>query len=174
MKCRIFLFGCLFCLFLFPLVFFSFLAMLFALYFCNRVFKQSLYKSFHIGVIIITLFVYVLSFHIGWNIILLITYPLQVGTLILTIVVHYIALAFIGALVVHYFKKRPNQESSMKILLIDGFFFCTLQNFLVIYYQMLGKYPHEDGITKFLPSLIPALFIGFFTWIAKVIIFSDR
>ena len=37
---------------------------------------------------------------------------------------------------------------------------------------MLAKYPHEDSITKFLPSLIPALFIAFCTWIAKGIIFK--
>ena len=37
---------------------------------------------------------------------------------------------------------------------------------------MLAKYPHEDSITKFLPSLIPVVFIGFCTWIAKDIIFK--
>ena len=37
---------------------------------------------------------------------------------------------------------------------------------------MLAKYPHEDSITKILPSLVPALFFVFCTWIAKNIIFK--
>ena len=37
---------------------------------------------------------------------------------------------------------------------------------------MLAKYPHEESITKFLPSVIPPLFFAFCTWIAKRITFK--
>ena len=36
----------------------------------------------------------------------------------------------------------------------------------------MATYQHEDGITKFIPSLLPVVFIGFCTWIAKNIIFK--
>ena len=57
-------------------------------------------------------------------------------------------------------------------LLISCYFFITLEYFLIIYYHALAKYPHEDSITKFLPTLLPVVFIGFCTWIAKNIIFK--
>ena len=139
---------------------------------CKRGFKQILHKRFHIGVIIITCFVYVLSYHIGWIMLLLITYPLQVGTLILNLIASYIASAFSFASVVHSFRKRNNRELSITLLWISSYFFITLQYSLIIYYQILAKYPHEDSITKFIPSLLPVVFIGICTWIAKNIIFK--
>ena len=36
----------------------------------------------------------------------------------------------------------------------------------------MAIYPHEDSITKFIPSLLPIFFIGFCSWIAKNIIFK--
>ena len=113
-----------------------------------------------------------MSHHSGWIILLLIIYPLQVGTLILILVTHYIALAFVFASTVHYFKKRRNQELSLSIFMIGSYFFFTLAFFLIVYYLFLAKYPHEDSITKFIPSLLPIFFIGICTWIAKNIIFK--
>ena len=155
----------------FVIVLFGLVGM-FAIRLCKTGFKQFLYKRFHIAVIIITLFVYILSYHIGWISLLLITYPLQVGTLILTIITVYISLAFICAFLVHSFRKRNNRELSIILLAISCYFFVTLDYFLIIYYQLLAKYPHEDSVTKFLPTVLPVIFIGFCTWIAKNIIFK--
>ena len=157
---------------LFSLAFVFSLVTFFTLCFCRKKIKQCLYILFHIAVIIMTSFVFVLSYHIGWITLLLITYPLQVGTLILIIITAYIALAFFFALLVHYFKKRQNQKLSLRLLMIGFNFFITLEYFLFVYYQMLAKYPHDDSITKILSSLIPGLFIAFCTWIAKNIIFK--
>ena len=82
---------------------------------CKRGLKQFLYKRFHIAVIIITMFVFVLSYHIGWIMLLLITYPLQVGTMILILIAIYIVLAFSCAFVVHCFRKWNNQDLSITL-----------------------------------------------------------
>ena len=155
----------------FSLVLF-FIVCIFAGILCKRGFKQFLHKRFCIAMTIIPLFVFVLSYHSGWIMLLLITYPLQVGTVILILIASYITLAFSCAFVVHCFRKRNNWELSINLLFISCCFFMTLLYFLITYYQILAKYPHEDSITKFLPTLLPVVFIGFCTWIAKNIIFK--
>lgn len=137
---------------------------------CVSAFKQSVSKRFHVAFIIIMLFVRMISYHIGWIFLLLITIPLQVGTVILIFVSYYIAIAFLFASVVHNRKVCCNRTSSAKILFIGTYTFVTLSLFLTIYYSSLAIYPHEDGITKLISSLLPFIFIGFFSWIAKNII----
>ena len=69
-------------------------------------------------------------------------------------------------------KKEHNKTLSAYILYIGTYAFLTFSFFLTIYYIFLAIYPHEDSITKFIPSLLPVVFIGFCTWIAKNIIFK--
>ena len=144
----------------------------FGVIFCISALKQSIDNSFIIAAFIITIFVQMMSYHSGWIILLLITYPLQVGTLILTLVIDYIAISFSFALAVLYFKKWHNRKLPAKILCIGGYFFVTLAYFLIVYNVTLAKYPHEDSITKFIPSFLPFLFIGICSWIGQNIIFK--
>ena len=137
-----------------------------------RVLNQPAGKHFTIAFIIITLFFQMMSYHSGWVILLLIIYPLQVGTVILMMVTDYIALAFGCASIVHYYKKRRNQELSLSIFMIGSYFFITLAYFLIVYYLFLAKYPQEDSITKFIPSFLPFVVIGICSWIAQNIIFK--
>ena len=137
---------------------------------CVSTFKQSVSKRFHVAFIIIMLFVRMISYHIGWIFLLLITIPLQVGTVILIFVTYYIALAFSFATAVHNRKVCCNRTLSAKILFIGTYTFVTLSFFLTIYYSSLAIYPHEDGITKLISSLLPFIFIGFCSWIARNII----
>ena len=57
-------------------------------------------------------------------------------------------------------------------MFIGAYLFWTKTYFLIAYYITLATYQHEDGITKFIPSLLPVVSIGFCTWIAKNIIFK--
>ena len=138
---------------------------------CTQVFKQYK-KKIHILVIMMTLFVQMMSYHSGWVILLLITYPLQVGTVILMLLNGYIALAFSCAFILQLWRKRRNKSLSINILFIGAYFFWTITYFLIAYYITLATYQHEDGITKFIPSLLPVVSIGFCTWITKNIIFK--
>ena len=122
---------------------------------------------------IITMFVRMISYHSGWIILLLITYPLQVGTITLIFVTYYIFISFSFATVAMLCLKRiHNRKMSINILYIGTYTFLTFFVFLTIYNSFLAKYPHEDSIAKFIPSLLPFLFIGFCSWIAKNIIFK--
>ena len=140
---------------------------------CISAFRQSLYKCFIVAVMIITMFVRMILYHSGWIILLLITYPLQVGTITLIFITYYIAISFSFATVaVQWLKRVRNLKMSITILYIGTYAFFTFTIFITIYYFFLGKYLHEDSIAKFIPSLLPFLFIGFCSWIAQNIIFK--
>ena len=111
------------------------------------------------------------SYHSGWIILLLITYPLQVGTVILIFVTYYIVISFSFALMTVLCLRRGHNQTLPVYILYIGTFLHFLF-FLTIYYFFLAIYPHEDSITKFIPSLLPIFFIGFCSWIAKNIKFK--
>ena len=155
-----------------PLAFFLILDN-FGMICCINAFRKSLYKRFIVAVIIITMFVRMVSYHSGWIIFLLITYPLQVGTVILIFVTYYFTISFsFASMTVLCLRRRRNQILPVYILYIGTYTFLTFSFFLTIYYIFLAIYPHEDSITKFIPSLLPMFFIGFCSWIAKNIIFK--
>ena len=109
-------------------------------------------------------------FHSGWFILLLIAFPLQVGTLFCILLTLYIASVFYIALIIQYCRKK-NKESPRKTFLdgmsIVNLFFFGMAYFLFSYYITMAGYPHEDAITKLIPSILPLVFIGFCTWVVK-------
>lgn len=160
-----------------PFVFFFIVDIIVIIVFIGVIKK---FICFSIVIIIITLFFQMMSYHSAWIFLLLITYPLQVGTVILLLVFYCIAFFLWCAFVAQFYKRffnlglqmqrRQNKQLSTKILFAGSYFFFTLACFLLIYYELLAKYQHEDGITKFIPSFLPVVFIGFCTWISKNII----
>ena len=143
--------------------------------------KQLKSKSCHqkysavclfISAITVTLFLQMVLFHSGWFILLLIAFPLQVGTLFCILLTLYIASVFYIALIIQCCRKK-NKGAPRKTFFdgmsIVNYFFLGITYFLFSYYitMHMARYPHEDAITMLMPSILPLVFIGFYTWVVK-------
>ena len=119
-----------------------------------------------ISVVMVTLFLQMVSFHSGWFILLLIAFPLQVGTLFCILLTLYIGSVFNFGILIQFCRTR-NKGKAFYGMSIINFFFLGIAYFLVSYYITMAGYPHEDAITKLIPSILPLVFIGFCTWMVK-------
>ena len=123
-----------------------------------------------ISAITVTLFLQMVLFHSGWFILLLIAFPLQVGTLFCILLTLYIASVFYIALIIQCCRKK-NKGAPRKTFFdgisIVNYFFLGITYFLFSYYITMAGYPHEDAITKLIPSILSLVFIGFCTWVVK-------
>ena len=120
-----------------------------------------------VSVVMVTLFLQLVSFHSGWFILLLITFPLQVGTLFCILLTLYIASVFNFGFFIQFCRKRNKGKTFFDGMKIINYFFIGIAYFLLSYYITMAGYPHEDAITKLIPSILPLVFIGFCTWMVK-------
>ena len=125
---------------------------------------------YFISVIMVTLFLQMVSFHSGWLMLLLITFPLQVGTSFCILLTLYIASVFNFGFTIRFCRKRNKgapRKDFFDGMAIVNLFFLGIAYFLLSYYITMARYPHEDAITKLIPSILPLVFIGFCTWMVK-------
>ena len=125
-----------------------------------------------IGSVVITLFLQLISFHFHWFILMLVSFPLEVGSLLVSYTAFFCAVLFFTSGCIHsFFGCACGSTSKLRSdeLCGTGGLFWALFVLSVVYTMTvtIGGVNYHDGMSSLMPNFLPYIIIGLSLWFFK-------